>query len=128
MSDEPEEKVMIDQEIPVTVIAHDKGTSLVQFVEGNSVRRVTLKSKRIVDGFALKSVLETEGIQFGIDWNEFAYTLNFQFDPETLDDAMHTHSLWTAEDIRSNPGQVFAAVQTLFAPLITSIMQFIRDK
>lgn len=110
--------------LPVRVIMHDRLSALVEYSKNETLIRATIQVKNIVDGKVKEAILD-RAVKHGIDWREVKFP---PISEEEINRQLRNHGIWTADDARKNPGMVSKAVMTACAPLVSTILSFIKDK
>jgi hypothetical protein len=110
--------------LPVRIIMNDRTSALVEYEKNGKLTRATIAGKHIVDGKVKESVLG-KAVKFGIDWGELNYPM---ISSEEISRQLRNHGIWTAQDARTKPGLVSQSVIKACAPLVSTILGFIKDK
>jgi hypothetical protein len=120
---EPEVKKVVNL-IPVRVIINDNTSTLVEYMDKNIPIRATVAAGNVI-GNKVKETVLAKAVKHGIDWSELSYP---KISPNEIHLQLRMHGIWTAQDARSKPGQVKAAILQATAPLVSTIFEFIKNK
>ena len=125
MSEDKEKKAPVRRKklIPVQVISQTGKSVVVQWLEKDDLKRVTIPKGKLEGGKVDAEILKA-GVPYGIPWEELEL-------PEvTADDfakELRRHNVWTATDAQGNPVQLRAAVQSVFKQTVLAIVEFSRQ-
>ena len=125
MSEDKEKKAPVRRKklIPVQVISQTGKSVVVQWLEKDDLKRVTIPKGKLEGGKVDAEILKA-GVSYGIPWEELEL-------PEvTADDfakELRRHNVWTATDAQLNPVQLRAAVQSVFKQTVLAIVEFSRQ-
>lgn len=125
MSEDKEKKAPVRRKklIPVQVISQTGKSVVVQWLEKDDLKRVTIPKGKLEGGKVDAEILKA-GVSYGIPWEELEL-------PEvTADDfakELRRHNVWTATDAQGNPVQLRAAVQSVFKQTVLAIVEFSRQ-
>ena len=102
---------------PVKVIRQDGAVALVEYIDGESIRRVTVPISHIVSEQCDVSVLAA-GIPFGEVWGLHVPAIA----PDEISVQLRRRGLWTKADVLKRPEEarsaVYEAAKEIYAALI----------
>jgi hypothetical protein len=110
--------------IPVRVVLSGNNSALVEYQKNGIPTRATISVKHIVNKQVKESVLD-KAIKNGIDWTEISFP---RISERDIMRCLRNNGIWTADDARTKPGQVKAAIIQVTAPLVKTIFEFIKNK
>ena len=122
-ADEPETKKKAKR-IEVNVVSVSDKTSLVAYVDGDVLRKVYIPSSKISTGKVEEQFL-TKGVPYGLPWEEIELP---EITADGLAEALRNRNIWTAEEARSDPNGLRAAIISTYSPLFVVIADFIREQ
>ena len=122
MNDETEEKKTYTKKIDVEVISVKDKTSLVKYLDGENLRKVYIPTSKLLKGKVEEPVLK-KGVPYGLSWDKIEFP---EITGEQLADELHKRNIWTAEEFRSNPEGVRAAVNHLYGKPLAILTEFVR--
>lgn len=119
-----EEKKIVKQTAVKIIVAGEK-QSVVQWIVGGEPKRGTVKNASIKDGMVSDSDLQ-KAIPYGLDFED---VIQFELpDKQAVELVFHSHSIWTAADVRSHPDWVLAALSSCYSPVLKALMAYIKAK
>jgi len=95
----------------VKVIKTEGHASLVEFIENEMPRRVTIPMSALAGDEADDEVLAM-GIDYGVQWEELSVIP--QITPTTLQAALRNHGIWTKDDFLKNPNVIIGVLKTIY--------------
>ena len=122
MNDEIEEKKTYEKKVTVEAISIKDKTTLVQYLDGGTLRKVYIPTSKFVKGKVEESVLQ-KGVPYGLAWDKVELP---EITGEEISAELHKHNIWTAEEYRRNPNGVRAAINHLYGKPLAILTEFIR--
>lgn len=93
-------------------VLNDQGkTALVEWFEGEQVKRGFIPSKQLSEDGEVSIKVLGAASPYGIPWARVA---KLQATPEGLEQALHAAGIWTAEDLRTKPMVALGAIQRAY--------------
>lgn len=118
---DPEETPILygeSQGISVNVIWRKGEQALVEWYEAGNPRRAFVLSSSISDdGYCSDPA---SGIPYGADW-ESLIVLNVT--PQTIALELRKRGIWTADDLRTRPGEAIGALQTAYGLDLAALLR-----
>ena len=109
---------------PVKIILRGEKMSLVEYVDGNTLHRVSIPNKDIKEDFVETHVLH-KGIPYGIPYD----TLDFpQVSAQDIGNVFKNHGIWTPNDFRTKPKEITSALMTIAGKFYSVLLTYIKDK
>lgn len=124
MNDEIEEKKTSTKKVDVEVVSVKDKTSLVKYLDGDVLRKVYVPTSKLLKGKVDEPVLK-KGVPYGLPWDKVELP---EITGEQLAHELHRHNIWTAEEFRSNPAGVRAAVNHLYGKPLAILTVFVREE
>ena len=126
MSEEPvavtkEEKVLV----PVSLLSYKEKTALVEYEDSGKKYRVYVPRKFVSADSKVERAVLRKGVRHGLPWEEVELPT---VTGEQLAAELHRHNVWTAEDFRSNPNGVRAAINNLYGKPLALLTQFLNSQ
>lgn len=109
--------------IPVTVIAKTGKGAVVQWLEKNDLKRVTIPRNKL-EGDKVDAEILKAGVPYGLPWEELLLP---EVTAKDLAKELRRHNVWTATDAQLNAVQVRAAVQSVYKQTVLAIVEFSRQ-
>ena len=130
MSEEPrvyeaEEKKETSHLVSVNLLASQQKTALVQYEDGGNQYRTYVPKKLISADSKVELNVLKKGMRHGLPWDEVKLPT---VSGDQLAAELHKHNVWTAEDFRSNPNGVRAAINQLYGKPLAILTTFIREQ
>lgn len=122
MTDEVKESKA--QPIPVETISTEGKTSLVKYLVDDILYQVYIPTTKITDNGVDARVL-SKGLPYGLPWEQVGLP---DITGKALATALHNQGIWTAEECRSNPQGMRAAIMQLYSGIFLSLTEFIREE
>lgn len=114
--------------VAVQVIGSREKASLVKYLDGETLCQVYVPTNKVTVGKdkveVEKSVLK-RGMPYGLPWENVELP---EITGEQLADELHKYGIWTAEEYRSNPNGVRAAIQQLYGKPLAILTRFIVEE
>ena len=105
--------------VRVNVISRNHSGALVEFVEGQAVRRKTVAAAAL-DGEKIAQDDLDMGVPYGIPWADLVQAT---VTPATIEKALHNAGVWTLEDLISNPRRAIGALQSAYGLDIAALIR-----
>lgn len=109
--------------IDVKIIQHSGHSALVEFMEGKTVRRVTIPANVIKENQVSKYQLKM-GIPYGLPWADIKLSAS----AHDLENELHRVGIWTAKDALSNAQAVLGAIQATYSVDLAKIMTIAKQE
>lgn len=109
--------------VPVTVISQTGKSAVVQWLEKDDLKRVTIPKDKLEGGKVDAQILKA-GVPYGLLWENVNLP---EFAVEDLAKELRRHNVWTAADAQLNAVQVRAAVQSVYKQVVLAIVEFSRQ-
>lgn len=107
-----------DDVVDVKIVRRSGNAALVEWLKGDSLKRVTIPLSKIAVsdpkgkmGSTEKSILEI-GIPYGVPWEEVIGEIKVT--PEIIADSLRKHGIWTYEDAQANRQTIVGALQAAY--------------
>jgi hypothetical protein len=108
----------------IKIITKGDKMSLVEYMDGSTLHRVSIQNKDIKDGFVATNVLH-KGIPYGIPYE----TLDFpHLSAQDIGDVFKNHGIWIASDFRNKPKEVTSALMTIAGKFYSVLLAYIKNK
>jgi len=117
-----EEKII--KKVTVETISTKDKTTLVKYMDGDTLCKVYIPTVKIVAGKVDEDVLG-KGVQYGLPWDKVEFP---KITGSALADELHKHNIWTAEEYRSNPNGVRAAINQLYGKPLAILNDFVHQE
>lgn len=104
----------------VTVIGRKNKAALVEYLDGDTLKRVTIPSDKVDKEGVVELKELTLGIPYGLPWSEVIVLVAT---PQHIETELHMRGIWTAEDALAQPNTVIAAVQAAYGLDVAAILQ-----
>lgn len=101
----------------VRLIISKGASSLVEFKDGELLKRVFVPSDTVKDGQCSEVILN-RGIPYGHPWEDLEFTIG----GPALAEALHKADLWTIEDVLKNPKKLRSALQATITSQLSEIL------
>jgi len=125
MIDEVEEvKEPKIQLTPVEILSTEGKTSLVKYLVDDIAYQVYIPTTKITSGEVDVRTL-SKGLPYGLPWDQIKLP---EITGKALAIALHNRGIWTAEEYRSNPQGVQAAIMQIYSGVHLSLVEFIREE
>jgi len=120
------EKVEVKKapKIDVQVLSLKDKTSLVSYMNGAILCKVYVPTDKISGGQVEEGVLD-KGLKYGIPFEKVELP---EITGEALSEELHKHNIWTAEEYRSNPNGVRAAINQLYGKPLAILNDFVHQE
>ncbi len=122
MTDEVKEPKV--QLIPVEIVSTEGKTSLVKYLVDDVLYQVYIPTTKITNGEVDVRTL-SKGLPYGLPWDQIKLP---DITGKALATALHNQGIWTAEECRSNPQGMRAAIMQLYSGIFLSLTEFIREE
>lgn len=96
--------------IDVKVIKERGQSALVEYIEYNKTKRVTVAARDVVDDQVSEEAIEL-GIPYGVEWSKF---VALQATPDDLEKNLRQVGIWTAEDALQNADKLLNALMKTY--------------
>lgn len=118
-----EERVQGEEKnVKVDVVHKGQKQSVVQIMDGTVVVRYVVKNSLVKSGKVAERELKNT---YGLKFSDFLKSVP---SIEDIENVFHANGLWTAEDVRKKPQSVIAALGSAYAPVLKSLMQYIKKQ
>jgi hypothetical protein len=111
-------------------VLEGRGAVLVQWLEGNSLRRGWIPTTAVNDDFEVKDSVLKKAAPYGLPFEKFLP--KFTITPTDLADSLHRYGVWTFDDVQKNPNQIAKALLACMgwhaSQLQTSVREFNAKK
>jgi len=107
------------ERLQVRVIKVQGKSSLVQWIEGDDVRRAIVPTGEIKEGMIDRFVLEA-GIPYGLPWEEI---IHLTASSENVARELRRAGLWTGDDVMKNTSAAMGALQTALKTDFAAILR-----
>ncbi len=109
---------------PVEIVSTEGKTSLVKYLVDDILYQVYIPTTKITnDGVDIRTL--SKGLPYGLPWEQIGLP---DITGKALAIALHNRGIWTAEEYRSNPQGVQAAIIQLYSGVFLSLVEFIREE
>lgn len=108
---------MIETRTKTDLVRKKGASALVQYQDGNILKRVYIPVDEFGDGHVLDDVLES-GIPYGYPWED----LDVTFDGARFANELHNLDVWTVEDALNNPQKLWSALRATLSDNINEIL------
>lgn len=109
--------------IAVRVIRAQGPAVLVQWTDGDDLRRAYVPAREVLDGQVSSETLAA-GIPYGLLWEEI---VAFSVTPERLARELRRRGVWTTEDVLRQPNSIVAALQAAYRIDLAAIQGAARE-
>ena len=118
------EKKTYSKKIPVQVISSKDKTSLVKYLDGDTLYKVYIPTTKLSEDEVEESIL-SKGIPYGLPFENVKLP---EITGAELAYELHKRDIWTAEEFRRNPDGVRAAINHLYGKPLAILTTFVRKE
>ena len=114
--------------IPVTIIEHRGDSVLVEWLEGDRLKRAVIPAAKAADGVTDPETLDF-GIPHGLPWEEM---IELHATPALIAEELRKRGIWTIDDMHRDQSAIFGALQAVYgldlAALINAAETYVRGR
>jgi len=114
----------------VTVISTRNMTALVEWYDEEGLHRGYIPQEVIYDNVVDDNILSV-AIPYGLDWEYIIGEMLDKVTPHVFSENLRKVGIWTMEDLRSKPSEVFGAIQQTygldFSTLVLLTEQYMKE-
>jgi hypothetical protein len=109
--------------IEVKIISQRGQSALVEYHEGDKLKRATIPMADIMDNKVSSYKLHL-GISYGVEWAKY---VTLQATPEQLQENLRRAGIWTKEDALTNAGKVLGVIQATYQLDLGTLLRIAKE-
>ena len=111
------------KKIPVSVITRKGESALVEWVEGEEIRRVFIPRDTISADEKVEEDILSDGAPYGVEWEKVEFP---EITSADLARSLRRSGIWTVEDLRLNPNLAISAIKSIYRVDLAALNKFAK--
>ena len=112
------------KKIPVSVITRKGESALVEWVEGEEIRRVFIPRDTISADEKVEEDILSDGAPYGVEWEKVEFP---EITSADLARSLRRSGIWTVEDLRLNPNLAISAIKSIYRVDLAALNKFAKS-